>query len=348
MRIAIHHNLNGFSSRWIEYCKNNFIDYKLVNCYRSDIIDVLADCDALLWHFSHDDYRDLLFASQLVKSLEMGTKLVFPNSMTSMHFDDKLGQKYLLEQIGAPLVPTHIFYSKKDALEWVRCAEFPKVFKLRCGAGSANVRLVKSKFQAESLVRKAFGRGFSQFDRLGYCKDRVNKFIAGKDTFIGALKGVGRLFIGTEFARMRPCEKGYVYFQDFIPNNEFDIRIVVIEEKAFAIKRMVRKNDFRASGSGEILYEKSNFAPELLRLSFDIARKMKSQCVAFDFVFNQFNEPLLVEVSYGFSQAGYEKCIGYWRSDLIFVEGGFNPQEWMIENLIEQLKAKTYYPGAMI
>jgi glutathione synthase/RimK-type ligase-like ATP-grasp enzyme len=50
-------------------------------------------------------------------------------------------------------------------------------------------------------------------------------------------------------------EKNYVYFQDFIPQNDFDIRIIVIGKRAFAIKRMVRKGDFRASGSGNIKYD---------------------------------------------------------------------------------------------
>ena len=42
---------------------------------------------------------------------------------------------------------------------------FPKVFKLRGGAGAANVKLVKSKRDFIKLINKAFGRGFSQFNR---------------------------------------------------------------------------------------------------------------------------------------------------------------------------------------
>jgi len=46
MKIAIHHTIGSFSDRWIDYCKINSIDYKLVNCYDSDIIFQLSDCDA--------------------------------------------------------------------------------------------------------------------------------------------------------------------------------------------------------------------------------------------------------------------------------------------------------------
>ena len=48
MLIAIHRHKDSFSDRWIPYCESNNIDYKLVDCYRTDIIDQLADCDALM------------------------------------------------------------------------------------------------------------------------------------------------------------------------------------------------------------------------------------------------------------------------------------------------------------
>ena len=71
--------------------------------------------------------------------------MVFPNFNTAWHFDDKVGQKYLLEAIDAPLVPSYVFYSKEMALKWLEQTQFPKVFKLRGGAGSANVKLVQDE-----------------------------------------------------------------------------------------------------------------------------------------------------------------------------------------------------------
>ena len=48
MKIAIHHRSGGFSDRWITYCQEEGIDYKIVNCYDSDIIEQLIDCDSLI------------------------------------------------------------------------------------------------------------------------------------------------------------------------------------------------------------------------------------------------------------------------------------------------------------
>lgn len=334
MKIGIHHVPGSFSDRWIEYCRKKNIKYKLVNCYASDIINQLADCDALMWHHSHMINEDTLFAKQLLFAVEQSGKKTFPNYQTCWHFDDKVGQKYLFEAIGAPFVSSYVFYSKQEALEWARNTTFPKVFKLRGGAGSTNVKIVRSERIACRLIRKAFGKGFAQFDRIVYLKERIRRYREGKDGIIGVLKGMGRLIIRTEFAKMHPRERGYIYFQEFVPGNKYDIRIIVIGEKAFAIKRMVRKNDFRASGSGNILYEEDNFPLNSIKLAFEMTQKLQSQCAAYDLVYNDLGMPMVVEISYGFAIPGYDPCVGYWDINLQFHRGPFVPQEWMVDVLL--------------
>ena len=338
MKIAIHHRPGSFSDRWIEYCKKENIDYKIVNAYSSDIVEQVGDCDAFMWHHHHSDYRDALFARQLIFSLETKGVACFPNSSTTWHFDDKVGQKYLLEAIGAPLVPSYVFYTKKEAMEWIDHTTFPKVFKLRGGAGASNVKLAHSAKEARNFVKRAFGRGFHQYDKIGRIKDCYGKWKEGKTPFINIIKGIGRAVLPSEFSRMHGREKGYVYFQDFIENNYFDIRIVVVADnvdKAFAIKRIVRKGDFRASGSGNLVYDKKDIPESCVKVSFDTLKKLKAQCLAFDYVFGVEGEPFIVEISYGFSMKAYDDCQGFWTEDMTWHEERFNPQEWMVKNLVE-------------
>lgn len=287
-----------------------------------------------MWHLHHSDTKDILFAKQLLYSVEQAGKFVFPNFNSGWYFDDKLGQKYLLEAIDAPLVPSYVFYNKKDARKWIESTSFPKVFKLRGGSGSSNVQLVENKHKAKKLIKKAFGKGFSQFDKFNHLKFRYKNFKSGKESFVGVLKGIVRLFIGNKYSNMVPKEKGYVYFQDFIPNNKFDIRVIVVGEKAFAFKRLVRKNDFRASGGGNFIYNKSEIDERCIQISFNVNEKLKCQSLAYDFVFDENNNPLIVEISYGFDVKAYDPCPGYWDSSLKWHDARFKPQEWMIENLI--------------
>lgn len=331
MKLAIHHREGSFSDRWIAYCQKNNIEYKVVNAFDSDIIQQVKDCDAFMWHHHHGHFKDVLTAKRILFALEHANIKVFPDFNTAWHFDDKVAQKYLLEAIGAPLVPSYVFYDKNDALSWANNTTYPKVFKLKGGAGATNVKLAKTQKESLSLIKKAFGKGFAQFDRINNLKERFNKFKSGQDTLLGLLKGVARLFIITEFAKQQSLEKGYAYFQDFMPDNDHDIRVIVIGENAFAIKRMVRENDFRASGSGNITHNKSDINLRCLEIAFDTTQKLKTQCLAYDFIYDINNNPLIVEISYGFSISGYINCPGYWDSSLEWHEGAFDPYGWMVD-----------------
>jgi carbamoylphosphate synthase large subunit len=180
MKIAIHDFPGSFSDAWIDYCNTHDIQYKIVDCYSSDIIRRLQECDGLLWHWVQTDYKSMIFAKQFTIAIKkMGIKC-FPDIDTAWHFDDKVGQKYLLEAINAPLVPTHVFYSKKDAIEWAESTEYPKVFKLRGGAGSVNVSLVRDKQRAKRLINKAFSREY-QFRNSERIRTFHNTYRRGKN-----------------------------------------------------------------------------------------------------------------------------------------------------------------------
>lgn len=333
MKIAIHHRPGSFSERWIEYCKKHDIEYKLVNSYSNNIIDQLRGCDIFLWHHSNYDYRDALFAKQLLYSIKSLGIQVYPDFETTWHFDDKVGQKYLLEAINAPFVPSYVFYTKKEALSWLNSTDFPLVFKLRGGAGSSNVKLVKNIEEAKKLTHKAFKSGFPQFDRLNHLKLRIDNFRAKQEGISALPKGLVKFIRGTEYSNNSPREIGYIYFQKFIPSNDFDTRVVVINSKfAAAEKRFVREDDFRASGSGKFSYEDIDI--NIIRTAFDIASKLKLQSVAFDFIYDEQCQPLVVEISYGFGVEGISNVPGYWDSNLNWIPEPFLPQEWIIESLI--------------
>lgn len=338
MKIAIgKSNKNPVPEGWINYCIVNNIEYKFVNPYSTNIVGDIADCKVFLWYIYHTDYRDMLFAKQLFISLELAGIKVFPNYFTCWNFDDKLGQKYALESIGAPHIPTYVFYTKKEAKKWIQTAAFPKVFKLRGGAGGRNVILVKNKMQAIKLTNKAFGRGISQTSsKVQYLKDQLRMIsLKQRGLWEGLMKGFGIFFVKPEYAKMHGNDKGYVMFQDFVPDNTFDIRLIVIGNRAYGMKRLVRKNDFRASGSGKYMY--SGIPLEIIKTAFQTADRLKMQSVAFDFLF--LNEkPVIIECCYGFGTKGSSQCTGFWDRDLNWHEATPKPDYWELEDLMDTLR----------
>lgn len=340
MKLAIHHTADSFSERWIQYCIEKNIPFKIVDCYRNDIISELEDCDGLMWHWSQNDYKAMLFARQLTHSLNKKGMKMFPNINTSWHFDDKLGQKYLLEAAGVPFVNSYVFYSRAEALKWLKSATFPLVFKLRGGASSINVSLVKNRKKAQRLVRKAFGKGFLHINRLYRVKDRIMVLQRDKSlrSLWGVFSGIARILIPTEVEQFSQNEIGYIYFQEFIPALEYDTRLTVIGNRCIAIRRYCRKGDFRASGSGILEYDPNIFDLKTIQSAFDIAKKLDTQSLALDFI-KVGDEFKVVEISYGFTMgSSYDDSLGYWDSNLIWHEEDVNPQFFIIEDFINSIK----------
>ena len=88
----------------------------------------------------------------------------------------------------------------------------------------------------------------------------------------------------------------------------YDQRIIVIGDKAIGLKRMVRENDFRASGSGTFFYERELFDIECVRIAFAVSKKLKCQSLSYDFIYDKEKKLKIVEVSYGYNKRVYYPC----------------------------------------
>ncbi len=336
MKIAIAKTsiINEINS-WTEYCQENNIEYKLINPYNNNITEEIADCDIFMWHHSQSKYKDLLFAKQLLFSLEQSGKIIYPNFNSAWHFDDKLGQKYLLEAIGAPLVKSYVFFDKFEALEWAKKTEYPKVFKLRCGAAATNVKLVHSYKECRKYINKAFGKGYPPYDGIENLKKSFTSFKNKDGNIKNILSSIYRLISKPKEYKYIKEEKGYVYFQDFMSGNDYDTRVIVIGGKyASAEKRINRKGDFRASGSGKFSFD--NIDINIIRIAFDVAKKLKIQSVAYDFVYDENKQPKIVEICFGFGTKGIKRAPGYYTDDMAWHNCDNIPiYKWIIEELVK-------------
>ncbi|SRX75858.1 ATP-grasp domain-containing protein [Aequorivita antarctica] len=339
MKIAIQHREGGFTERWIAYCQKNSLDFLLVDCFKTDILNILRKekVTHLMWHLNHASSKDLMVYPYVMNAAKNMCIKTFPNFNTRWHFDDKIAQKYLFESIGAPLVKSDVFYEREDALSFLNTSQLPLVAKLKRGAGSTNVKLIKSKAEGEEYIKRLFSEGIvSTAKALGNFDQKLRVAKQIKDPVKLIKKTIGFFKKNRRERTLANVEKGYVYFQEFMPNNEFDIRIIVVGEIAFGIRRFNKENDFRASGSGKIDFEVAKIDLETVKIAFDVTQKIGGQCLAFDFVYNLNKEPKIVEVCFGFSMKAYDACPGYWKKDLSFVEGTFIPQEFMMENFLNE------------
>lgn len=336
-RVVAVHGANGFARDWPAAAARLGLDVRRIDAYQSTLWSDLEGCHALLWSLNQDDPRDLAHARSILQAVESRGIAVFPNHATSWHFDDKVAQKYLLEAIGAPLVDTWVFFDRDDAIGFLDAAAYPLVFKLRRGAGSLNVRLVRDAREGMAWVERMFGRGVRAFPvregvQNAVKRARQNRIWAGT-----LMVRAGRSLRAVVSKLRNPqFERGYVLFQRFVPDNVEDVRVTVLGERAFVFKRGVRPNDFRASGSGLLSFPGPDDMPhDMVATAFRVCGAIGAQALAFDFVRDPDDgRPLLLEVSFSFVASIVARCPGYLDQRLKWTAGSFDATELILKDLM--------------
>jgi len=344
MRIAIHQNHDIFDhstswdKTWIEYCVEENLDYGIVNCFEINILEKLRDYDVLLWHFNNYSLQEMLFARSILYSAKNMGLRVFPDVNTAWHFDDKVAETYLLNSVKAPIPKTWLYFTYQSAKEFfLNDCKFPVVAKLRCGSGSSNVKLLENKNEALGYAKKMFNNGYKTAPSILY-KTRSNiKSSRNWETFVKRFKRIPDFIMTLKNARKFPNEKGYVFLQEFIPNDGYDLKVVVIGDKLSFLARDIRKGDFRASGGGSIKYDKSLINQDIRKSAFDLSEKLGFQCMGYDFVIDKRdNSGKIVEISYGFSHTAQIESGGYWDREDIWHDEPLNAPVEIISNIIKE------------
>jgi hypothetical protein len=293
-----------------------------------------------MWRWAHTP-ADKQVAPALLRVIEHELGIpVYPDTRTAWHFDDKLAQLPLLQALGAPMPRTWVFFDRAAALAWSATAPYPVVFKLAVGASSSNVVRVDTARQARHLIERAWGRGIfpgSLHPGPGpIAARRRARALAGR-----AWRALGYVARG-EYPPLpspgwRP-ERGYAYFQEFVPGNAFDTRIAVVGERAFGYRRLNRPHDFRASGSGAFDPDPGAIDRRCVEIAFAVSRAGGFQSMAYDFLALD-GQPVVLELSYGFVDWMVHACPGHWTPGGRWVDGPMWPEDAQVDDFLDRLHA---------
>ncbi len=334
MLVGIHVNSKGsiqpFTQKYIAILEHNNIDHVMMNIQDPEFWDIYSGINAFIYQIGQTS--DVLqLSASFLPILQHLTKIpVYPNFETSWHFDDKIKQEYLARYCALPFVQAYVFWDKEEARMWLRQSSYPVVFKLKGGAGSTNVVLIKKYRQAVRLVNAAFSRGLRDSKLNASWKVKyfpVNKYI--RNNLIHAKK----IIMSEDSTPYWALNKNYVYFQDFLPDNPYDTRVTVIGNRAFAFRRFNRKSDFRASGSGHINYDQDKIDLEAVRMALAISHRCNFQSMAYDFLYDG-TTPKICEISYTYQDLAVYNCPGFWDDQLVWHEGHYMPQLFILEDLL--------------
>ena len=103
--------------------------------------------------------------------------------------------------------------------------------------------------------------------------------------------------------------------------------------------RHTRKADFRASGSGDIFYDKSLITDDIIRSAFEAADKLDVQCIGFDYVTNRkTNKGFIIEMCHGFDVDAIYESGGYWDRGLKWHDEPLNVKYEIMEQMFGTLQ----------
>ena len=324
-----------FTGTWGKLLDERGVKWKYIDCYDYNIIKNLKDYSAIIWHYSNFVNADLMEAQNILNIAASHGVKVFPDYNTGWYFDDKIVEMYAFQSVEAPIPESWVFYDINKCFEWLKNeAEYPIVAKLRRGSGANNVKLLRNFSQAKCYAKKMFSKGLSPTQSLVYKTYSKIQSTHNWKTFVKRFKQIPDFLWARRYGKGMPMERGYCYFQKFIENDGYDLKVVVTNGKCSFLARNVRKHDFRASGGGDICYDKALINDGIIRSAFATAGALKMQCVGFDYVVDKkTGNGLIVEMSYGFDYDAIYQCGGYWDSALLWHNEPLNARQEIIDGM---------------
>ncbi len=186
--------------------------------------------------------------------------ILIPGFIHYRAHENKYFQEIIKKKLNIQAPDSVILSSYPEGIETIEKLKFPVVGKLSSGYGSRSVELLSDKRSAELYIEK---------NMKGILKLRKNilKYIRYRKK----LKG------------KHPLKAGKIILQEYISHPGFDWKILVFGNKVFYLKRYVKNNDFRASGSGNF-DNTARPSDELIHFAFSVKEKLDTPWVSLDVI----------------------------------------------------------------
>lgn len=157
-----------------------------------------------------------------------------------------------------------------DISDLTTTLKFPIVYKLLNGAVSSGVFLVKNQSELVNLVHKNIKRSAKEY--VNYLRRLRKKKTPSSMT-------PNHELMDQNFKDFFSKRHSFV-LQNFIPNLNCDYRVLVFGNKFYTMRRAVRENDFRASGSG--LQEWVEPSERILTFALEICERLNVPFISLD------------------------------------------------------------------
>jgi len=255
------------------------------------------------------EYRN--YIQDAINSLSKNSNIIIPSYELLLCHENKGYQELYKKQKGIKSLESFYLSSYKDIEKYT--LKFPIVLKTVDGSNGKGVFLCHNK---EELISKAKSLGkLTVFEKLDLFRRkylRKQKKIADYPEY----SNISDYYLYKDYIEQ---EKRFI-LQEFVPNQKYDFRVLVIFDKYFVMKRHNRDNDFRASGAKKFDCE-IEYDEKLLNKAKEIFKLMDSPYLSMDFIYNEnISEYSLIKfqaLHFGISAItkgnGYYQYKGQWE-----------------------------------
>lgn len=301
-------------TRYRRFLENNSFDFGFYSIHHYDWIEQAKRFDVIIGVPSNTFY-DLSEIRSKYEVLEthMGKKC-YPSPFHMRLYEDKCLEAYISQIAGLPFATTYISQSKEDILQLLKNIKYPLVSKIIPSSGSQGVELVHTVEKGCQIVKQAFSRSGRKTHMISY------------------------------------RQKNLVCFQEFIPNDGYDIRVIVVGNQIFGFYRKVPQGDFRASGMN--IEEMRELPVEAMKIAMRVNKIIKSPALAVDILHGLDGKYYIIEFSPNFQVATSAelKLKGKPGVNILDEDGAYHFKEgryWIDELALREFLIRDYLPGVI-
>ena len=293
------------------YLKNNNIKYEYYDIFKSNWIEEAKKYDIIMWRVNSTPVELNIAQSKIYILEKIMGKLTFPSFHEIWQYENKSRASYLYRIYQLPAIETFVTNSSLEAAASMDNYNFPIVAKSDTETSSSGVEKIDNVRKAEKYVKEAFS-------------------VRGRRTIYPYIR-----------------QKDYILFQEFIEDAQYDLRIIIIGNKAFGYYRYPNKGDFRASGAGN--YEKKAIPYDAIRIAINVKNCMKSRLMGIDLLYSNKRRKYFIIESSLFNQIDTPEQLivdgnpGYYDitdpNIIVFKPGRF----WIHELVMDEIIHEWYY-----
>ena len=210
------------------------------------------------------------YIQDILIHIKSNNGIIIPNFNSFIAHENKMLQELEMKRLDIKSPSSNIVGTYEEGMDFLNKSTFPIIAKKSKGFGSKTVEKINSIKEGKIFLKKNLTDGVTL--NIGYFKWLYKKW---------------------KYNTLYPRQHGKVIFQEMIENLLFDWKVLIFNDVCFVLKRFIKKDDFRASGSGIFDY-KAIPSDKVLNFALEIRKKLNIPFASFDIVESN-NQCFLIE-----------------------------------------------------